>query len=128
MSETSKIRSQEHAETLSGVRKWPLDSTEEFLPLRRKVSDACSVPQQVNGGGKKKAHRPLTGNLSFYLWSRIILMAEDPDNITSPQQRANLFHWSKSRASLKSEQEFLGKSLDVQIRRVLGEIGMIYEI
>lgn len=71
----------------------------------------------------------LTGRLPVSIWMKIILLAEDPENVTSTLQRVNMFHWARSRTSLANEIEYRSKAEDAQIRRVLGVIGgLAYEV
>ncbi|KAK6539014.1 hypothetical protein TWF694_010562 [Orbilia ellipsospora] len=78
---------------------------------------------------KKKDKVRLPGKLPINLWMKIICMAEDGDNLTTRTQRLNIFHWVRSRASIRNELEYVSESTETQTRRVLGKVkGLAYEL
>jgi len=67
--------------------------------------------------------------LPAHLWLHIIGLAEDPMDLTSTQQRLNIFNFARSRETLTMEREILGKLVSFQIRKVLETVdGLVYPI
>ncbi|EWC46855.1 hypothetical protein DRE_03867 [Drechslerella stenobrocha 248] len=113
-----------------------LDSTFRMSPdtppatndaLSKKVSDldlSATGPTQGAPNG-----RNVPGNLPIDVWMKIILLAEDSDDLTTRSQRLNIFQWARSRASITSELKYLAESTETQTRRVIAKVkGLAYEL
>lgn len=71
----------------------------------------------------------MPGQLPIAIWMKIISLAEDSHNLTTEIQRVNIFHWARSRSSIRTELEYLSESMDSQARRVLGRVrALTYEL
>ncbi|KAF3915705.1 hypothetical protein ABW21_db0200600 [Orbilia brochopaga] len=73
--------------------------------------------------------RKLPGGLPVDIWMKIIILAEDSDGLTTRSQRLNIFHYARSRTSIRNELEYLAESTETQARRVISKVkGLAYEV
>ncbi|KAF3917836.1 hypothetical protein ABW20_dc0105583 [Dactylellina cionopaga] len=112
--------------------KTPLDISPQCSPTSKEpLSDQMRELALTPGSSKSEQSRgpALPGNLPIDLWLKIILLAEDSDNLTTRTQRLNIFHWARSRASIANELEHLSESTESQTRRVIARVkGLTYEL
>ncbi|KAF3909338.1 hypothetical protein AA313_de0200003 [Arthrobotrys entomopaga] len=80
----------------------------------RRDQDAARVEELMTHGQGRRRSSTLT---------------EDGENLTTRTQRLNIFHWARSRASIRNELEYVSESTETQTRRVLGKVkGLAYEL
>ncbi|RVD88597.1 uncharacterized protein DFL_002775 [Arthrobotrys flagrans] len=109
----------ENSPAVSPTTKEPINAKLKGLTLDPKPS----------GSKVYRSDPQLPGKLPVNIWMKIILLAEDSDDLTSCNQRLNIFHWSRSRVSLATGLEHLSEATEAQIRRVIGKVkGLTYEL
>ncbi|EPS41555.1 hypothetical protein H072_4582 [Dactylellina haptotyla CBS 200.50] len=101
-------------------------TSKDLLSVAMKALDVSTATDETNGDA---LDRKLPGDLPIDIWMKIILMAEDSDNITNRAQRLNIFHWARSRTAIAKELEYLSESTESQARRVIAKVkGLVYEL
>ncbi|KAK6536614.1 hypothetical protein TWF281_000841 [Arthrobotrys megalospora] len=95
-------------------------------PLCGKFKDLTLKAKHL--GSREYRDPQLPGELPAHIWMEIILLAEDNDDLTSRNQRLNIFHWARSRVSLAAGLEHLSEATETQIRRVIGKSNLVLQM